>query len=51
LLGHNTVNYTTQGQIFKKHQMLDYARDGMHFGPETHKLIAKLFLEKLTNIK
>lgn len=48
LLGHNTVNYT-QGKIFTEHQILDYARDGMHFGPETHKLIAKLFLEKLTN--
>ena len=33
------------------HKILDYARDGMHFGPETHKLIAKLFLEELTSIE
>lgn len=33
------------------YDILDYARDGMHFGPETHKLIAKLLLEKLTNIE
>jgi hypothetical protein len=33
------------------YDILDHARDGMHFGPETHKLVAKLLLEKLTNIE
>jgi hypothetical protein len=50
LLGHNTINLTN-GLVFKEHRILDWARDGMHFGPETHKLIAKLFSEKLTNIE
>lgn len=48
LLGHNTVTHV-HGTLFKNYRILDYARDGMHFGPETHKLIAKLFLDKLTN--
>lgn len=55
LLGHNTVNHTDEknsdDRIFKGRQLLDRARDGMHYGPESHKLIAKLFLEKLTNIE
>ena len=53
LLDHNTVNHTYNAffKVFNEYRNLDYARDGMHFGPETHKLIAKLFLDKLTNIK
>ncbi len=33
------------------YDILDCARDGMHFGPKTHELIAKLFLEKPTNVE
>lgn len=53
LLGHNTVNHTYNAffKVFREYQNLDYARDGMHFGPETHKLIAKLFLDKSTTSK
>lgn len=50
LLGHNTINHV-HSALIKNYRILDYARDGMHFGPETHKLIAKLFSDKLTNIK
>ena len=50
LLGHNTVNLT-DGNFRKDYQDTDFARDGIHFGPETHKLIAKIFLEKLTSIE
>jgi hypothetical protein len=47
---YSDVNSEVKKQL-TGYDILDYARDGMHFGPETHKLIAKLFLEKLTNIE
>ena len=61
LLGHNTISQTIDSNsdnIFNGLQFLDgfdlvsdRARDGMHFGAKTHELIAKIFLEKLTNIE
>lgn len=57
LLGHNIVDHTCHDffKVFREYWnrnfYLDHARDGMHFGPESHKFIAKLFLDKLTNIK
>lgn len=50
LLGHKTVQISLR-EFIKQNPPLDLARDYLHFGPETHKSIAKLFLEKLTNIK